>query len=120
MLTYGWSPEVWGHGGAVWIKEFAGLYFSSSSDFDDEGPFSSIEAAMGGDVFSMAAPNAELDSSVLSIEELKEIARSMEHPDDDDYRIHLNEMPYMWKDWDLVPAFDTTSATGSSTQGHGG
>ena len=108
VLTFGWSPEDWGHGGAVWIKEFAGLYFASSSDYDDEGPFSSIEAAVGVDAFSMAPPNAELNSSVLSLEELKEIARGMEYPDDEDSRIYLNETPYMWKDGDLVPAPETS------------
>lgn len=75
---------------------------------------------MGGDAFSRGGSNAELDSSVLSLEKLKEIARAMEYPDDDEYRVYLNKTPYMWKNGDLIPACETTAATGSSTQDRGG
>lgn len=78
VLTLSWDSETpLGSSGASWIREVAGVYLFTSTDWPAAGPFLSLEDAVSGnDSFSMPTPNAELTGDLLD-EELLEIARKV-------------------------------------------
>jgi hypothetical protein len=77
VFSLGWDGDFPGGSGAAYVTEWKGLYFVTSSDFDDEGPFSSLEDALKLEYFSGPTPKPELSSSVLSKAKLKEMAHSL-------------------------------------------
>jgi hypothetical protein len=42
VFCLGWDGDFPGGSGAVYVNEWNGVYFVTSSDFDPEGPFSSL------------------------------------------------------------------------------
>lgn len=78
-LTLGWDSDGPGGSGAVYINGYeAGPFRLSSSDFPEEGPFGTLEEALGADALSEANWNApEVWSDQLSLEKLLEIAKQI-------------------------------------------
>lgn len=74
VLSLGWTGST---GGANWITEWGGLYFFSSSDYDEEGPFNSLKAAISDERFWMQTPEAELDSDVVPLPKLLEMGKAL-------------------------------------------
>lgn len=63
--------------GAIWISELGGIYIVTSSDYDDEGPFESLDEAINqSDQFGVVTANPELDSDVLTLQRLKKISQT--------------------------------------------
>ena len=60
--------------GVVWIKCCGGVYVIGSSDYDDLGPFSSLEEALQEEYFNIVTANPELHSEILPKKKLLEIA----------------------------------------------
>ena len=58
------------------MNEWQGLYFVSSSDSDNEGPFTSLEDALDREYFSGPTSNPSIDCRVLKKARLMEIAHS--------------------------------------------
>lgn len=77
VLSLGWDGNAPGCSGAIWVKEWMGFYFCSSSDYDDEGPFQSLDEALEMEWFSTDTSNPELDSDVLPLEQLLGIGRGL-------------------------------------------
>ena len=88
--------------GGIWIVEWLGLYFVSSSDYEDAGPFDSLEGALGCECFEGGAPNAELDSSELSVERLKQLAVNILNAEDDQDTIKINGGVYVLESGELT------------------
>jgi hypothetical protein len=74
VFCLGWDGNYPGGSGANYITEWNGLYFITSSDYDPEGPFDSLEEALESDCFGGPTSQPELWSTVLSESELKQIA----------------------------------------------
>ncbi len=78
VLTLAWDGNFPGGSGANYIQEWNGLYFFSSSDHEEEGPFESLDEALALEYFHLpSTPQPELDSPILSLERLLEIARDL-------------------------------------------
>lgn len=74
VLTVAWDSSMPGTCGASWIREWRGLYFFDSSDVDSEGPFESLDDAMEVDLFMVFSDGLSLESDVIPLEELIDIA----------------------------------------------
>ena len=62
-------------GGASWIREVAGVYLFTSTDWPTAGPFDSLQAALdGNDSFSQPTADSFLESKRLTKRKLLEIA----------------------------------------------
>ena len=88
VFCLGWDSNHPGGSGANYVNEWNGLYFITSSDYDPEGPFSSLEEALDSDCFGGPTSQPELSSSVLSETELKEIALRYVSEEGDEVRIN--------------------------------
>jgi hypothetical protein len=77
VFSLGWDGDFPGGSGGVYVNEWKGVYFVTSSDYDDEGPFSSLEEALELDYFASSTPKPELSSNAVSEAKLKEIARAL-------------------------------------------
>ena len=77
VLTLGWTGGSAGNSGAIWLHNCEGIYVITSSDYDDMGPFPSLEDALKEECFHGAPPQPELDSAVLPEERLLTIARGV-------------------------------------------
>lgn len=95
VLSLGWEGGSAGNSGAVWLKEWHGIYFTQSSDFDPSGPFDSIDEALSEECFNTeGTPNAELCCGVLKLKELRRIAVRVGTEGE---IIRINDQPFMLK-----------------------
>lgn len=74
VLCLAWDGLIPGSAGAVWVTEYAGLYLVTSSDYEPEGPFATLDDALLCDLFMVTTSNPELSSTVLTTEKLLRIA----------------------------------------------
>jgi hypothetical protein len=74
VLSLAWDGDAPGMSGSLSIMECEGVYIITSSDFDDLGPYSSLEDALSDDCFSIVTSSPELHSEVLPKKRLLEIA----------------------------------------------
>lgn len=63
--------------GVLSINEWKGFYFISSTDFDDEGPFSSLDEALNHEYLKGPVPNPELHCAELEPDQLFALARRL-------------------------------------------
>ena len=78
ILSLSWDSDFPGGSGANYAQEWKGLFFFSSSDHDEEGPFSSANEVVDLDYFTFAGtPKPELDSDIIPTNRLIEIATSL-------------------------------------------
>lgn len=82
VLTMGWDGGFPGTAGSSALNEWHGIYFLTSSDFDDEGSYSSLEEALAHEWFAYPTPGVELFSNVLPMERLKEIGLGLVETDE--------------------------------------
>ena len=75
ILALGWDSEIPGGDGAIWITESAGVYLVSSSDYEDQGPFETLDEALDCECFSVTTSNPSVESRVLPLDALLSIAR---------------------------------------------
>ena len=88
--------------GGIWITQWLGRYFVSSSDYEDEGPFDALEDALGCECFEGGAPNAELDSTELGLERLKQLAINILNAEDYQDKIKINGDVYLLENGELA------------------
>ena len=75
-LSLGWDGESPGASGGVYLCGYKeGPFIIYSSDFDDIGPFDTLDEALEEECFCTETPNPELSCDDLPIEKLLEIAR---------------------------------------------
>src|SRR6266480_1728508 len=78
VLTLAWDGNFPGGSGANYIQEWNGLYFFSSSDHEEEGPFESLDEALALEYFHLPSPpQPGLRAPMLSLERRLEIARDL-------------------------------------------
>ena len=77
VFTLSWDGQAPGNSGACSVYEYAGIYVVSSSDYPVQGPFDSLSEALGCECFSLAINHAQISCKVLSLKELKNIAKPM-------------------------------------------
>lgn len=77
VLSLGWEVENFGHSGAHWIKRWHGLYFCSSSDYDDEGPFETLAEALEVYWFQEPIPHPSVDCTELPFDDLLKLAHQL-------------------------------------------
>jgi len=87
-------------GGFVKLIEWHGFYFTQCSDTGDKGPFDSFEDALGGN-FDHYVPEPELDSEVLTLDQLRKIALAIFDPNGEE-PIKINGNEYMLRDGEIV------------------
>lgn len=73
VLGMSWDGGSPGTGGSSDLKEWHGIYFLTSSDFEDQGPFSSLDEALAHEWFHFPTPRSQLFSDVVAMERLVEI-----------------------------------------------
>jgi hypothetical protein len=98
VFCLAWDGNFPGNSGALYVQEWRGLYFITSSDYDPSGPYQSLEEALEQDYFMVETANPEI-SGGLPIEQLISIARGVCGEDDN---IRINDVLYGWKDGELV------------------
>lgn len=101
VLSLGWDSNGPGGSGAIWITCWEDLYFCSSSDYDSEGPFDSLDEALQVDWFSNGTSSPELASEVLPLAQLKNIALGLLEGDGE--QACINGDSYISEDGKLVP-----------------
>ncbi len=74
ILTLGWDGGQPGMAGCLWAQAWHGLYFVFSSDVNEEGPFESLDDALGCECFTVVTAQPELSSKVVKVKRLKQIA----------------------------------------------
>lgn len=74
VLSLRWDGDAPGYSGEIRLARWKDLYFLLSSDFDPEGPFESLDAALALECFHTPVPNPELASQALPLPTLLEIA----------------------------------------------
>lgn len=94
VLTLGWDGDFPGGSGVVTIREWKGTYFISSSDYDDLGPYSSIDEALANEVFHCPTSHAELYSSIVSLDRLMEIGVHLVGDGEPYSVIRINDQDY--------------------------
>jgi hypothetical protein len=77
ILTLAWDGYAPGMSGTAWIICCGEVYVIGSSDYDDLGPFSSLEEALQEECFNIVTANPELESRVLPKKKLLGIARQI-------------------------------------------
>jgi hypothetical protein len=77
VLTLGWDGNFPGCSGAIYITRWKGFFFTSSSDYDPEGPFETLKDALNTDRFEGPIYKPELSSDSLSHRRLLDIANSL-------------------------------------------
>jgi hypothetical protein len=100
VLGLEWDGGLCG-GGGLWVSEWLGLFFMSSSDFDSEGPFDSLDELMELDWFHVVAYRPSLTSTSIPLPELLSIARNLVGEEEDE--ILINRARYILKNEELVP-----------------
>ena len=100
VLSLGWDGHFPGNSGALWVREWKGFYFFSSSDIESEGPFESLDDVLDLEWFTVAASEPELDSKTLPLAKLLSIGKGFVAEEGD--RIHINGTLYALKDGELV------------------
>ncbi|HJN29504.1 MAG TPA: hypothetical protein QF604_16505 [Candidatus Latescibacteria bacterium] len=100
VLSLGWDSNRPGGSGAIWITEWRGMYFMSSSDYDPEGPFSDLDEVLEMEQFGIKTPMPELESSSISEETLRAIALGLVREDGDE--IWINQRGYVQREGTLV------------------
>ena len=100
VLSLGWDGHFPGNSGALWVREWKGFYFFSSSDIESEGPFESLDDVLDLEWFTVAASEPELDSKTLPLDKLLSIGKGFVAEEGD--RIHINGTLYVLKDGELV------------------
>ena len=83
VLCLGWDGGMPGMSGGVWVLELNGSYLVSSSDYDPQGPFESLDEALRCECFSVPTAEAELSSEVLSFDQLYDIAKGVADSEND-------------------------------------
>lgn len=101
VLSLEWDGGLCG-GGGMWVTEWLGLFFMSSSDFDSEGPFETLEALLELDWFHVAAYRPSLTSKSLPLSKLLAIARDL--VDEEGDGILINGARYVLTNEKLVPS----------------
>ena len=101
VLCLGWDGNHPGGSGALYVGELEGVYLVSSSDYDDAGPFESLDEALELEYFQIRTPNPELDASEIPLERLLEIARDVVDWEGGG-EIRINEERYVVQGNDLV------------------
>ena len=76
LLGLEWDGGLCG-GGGLWVSEWLGLFFMSSSDFDSEGPFESLDELMELDWFHVVVYRPSLTSTSIPLSKLLVIARDL-------------------------------------------
>jgi len=100
ILSLGWDGNAPGCSGAIWVNRWKGLYFCTSSDYDPEGPFESLDEALGMEWFYTATSNPEINSEALPLKKLLGIGRRLVSEDGDE--IYINGTRYVLKADTLV------------------
>jgi hypothetical protein len=96
VLSLGWDGNAPGMSGAIWISELGGIYIVTSRDYDDQGPFGSLDEAINqSDQFGVVTANPELDSDVLTLQRLKKLARQVVDWENDG-DIWINSAVFIW------------------------
>jgi len=77
VLSLGWDGGFPGMSGAAWVSELEGVFFVTSSDYEAEGPFDTLDEALTCECFGTVTESPELDSETLPLEQLLEIAHGV-------------------------------------------
>ena len=88
VLTLGWDGDRPGGSGAIWVTRRRRLYFTHSSDYDPEGPFSSLSEVLDQEGFSTVTPKPELMSDSVPLRRLRTIAKGLLAEDGDEVWIN--------------------------------
>ncbi|MFM1769023.1 MAG: hypothetical protein RJA22_1552 [Verrucomicrobiota bacterium] len=95
-----WDSNRPGGSGAIWINEFKGFYFCTSSDYDPEGPFESLDDALACEWFHTPTPNPEITCQKLPLNELLAIASSLVSEEGEE--VYINSERYVLEEDELV------------------
>lgn len=115
VLSLDWDGGAPGCSGAVWIQRWRGFYFIKSSDYEPEGPFDSVDEALGHDAFSTTTYRPELNSETLPLKTLLEVGMGLINEEGDE--IWINRERYVLTGGELV-AGDTSESTDNGTNCH--
>jgi hypothetical protein len=90
VLTLAWEGGgMPGTSGVTSVSVWRGLHFVTSSDYDDEGPYASLEETLARHPsFETPTTEAELTSETIPLELLLEIAKALVPEDGDTIRVN--------------------------------
>ena len=98
VLCLAWDGDFPGNSGALYVQEWRGLYFITSSDYDSSGPYLTLDEALEQDYFAVETANPEVSGS-LPPEQLLSIAKGVCGEDE---TVQVNDVVYGWKDGKFV------------------
>ena len=108
VLRLGWDGGFPGTSGASWLQEWHGLYFVTSSDFDNERAYWSLDEALASENFNFSTARPELHSDVIPMDRLMEIALGLVDEDD---TIGVNGQYFIRRSDRLEPVEDVGPGT---------
>ena len=100
ILGLSWDGDFPGNSGALWIQEWRGIFFITSSDYEASGPYESLEEALEDELFSIPSPHPELNSLQMPLARLLELARNQIAEEGD--IIYINSEEYSLSAGQLV------------------
>ena len=100
ILDICWDGDAPGMSGILQMLEYKGYYFVYSSDLDPDGPFPSLEEALGCGYFHPTA-KPQLSSDCLPFETLLELAKNLVEWQDG-WGLWINSEYYVVQGDDLV------------------
>ena len=102
VLSVGWTGGSAGNSGAVWVRKWRGYFFIYSSDFDDQGPYETLEEVLSAEcVCSPGTPEPDISSTMLSLDELKKLGLKMLTEEGE--TVLINGSFFKLRDGSLVP-----------------
>jgi hypothetical protein len=105
VFALGWDGNFPGNSGAIWVEEFKGLYFCTSTDFDSEGPFQSLDGALDCEFFHTSTPNPSITSDKLPLKRLLSIGAGLVSEEGEE--ISINSDRYVLEGDELVRVKET-------------
>lgn len=102
VLSVGWDGDFPGNSGAFWLYELAGVCIFTCSDRGLMGPYESLEAALDAEYLSIPTPNPSVDSDVLTLEQLLQVAAGVVDWENEG-EVSVNNERYVVKGGELVP-----------------
>jgi hypothetical protein len=103
VFTLGWDGDHPGGSGFIWVTKWNDFFFFGSSDYDDDGPYDSLEETLEDERFHVGTAEPSITSESLSLPELLRLASDLVSNEGDS--VIINDQGYTMTDGKLVATY---------------